>query len=337
MMGAMSTLAAYLHTMDPFAIDFGGGWGIRWYGLSYLVGFYIGYLLIKRVTRAGISTLAPDRVADLVISLALGIVIGGRLGYVLFYRIELLWTFSERFPWWSALAINEGGMASHGGMIGGILASGWFAWRHGQRWSHLLDLFAFGAPPGLFFGRVANFINGELLGRPCDPALPWAVKFPQELHGWSDGQLQQLDAALVQAGVPPMSIAQIIAAVQAGNREVIDVLEPMLTPLHPSQLYAAAGEGLVVFAVLMWTWRRPRKPLLVGSLFCISYACMRILDEMFRQPDEHLGFQALGLTRGQWLSVGLFMVGLVGLGLWSRSRASPMGGWRQVAASRPGQ
>ena len=325
----MTCLAAYLHTLDPFALDFGGGWGIRWYGLSYLVGFYLGYLLVKRVARAGISTLTPDRVADLIITLALGIVIGGRLGYVLFYRIDLLWSFSGSFPWWSALAINEGGMASHGGMIGGIAASGFFAWRHGHKWNHLLDLFAFGAPPGLFFGRIANFINGELLGRPCDPALPWAVKFPQELHGWNSGQLQQLDTALADAGVLPMNVNQVIAAVQAGDRQVIDVVEPMLTALHPSQLYAAVGEGLVVFLVLLWTWRRPQKPYLIGSLFCVTYAVMRVVDERFRQPDEHLGFQALGLTRGQWLSFGLLALGTVGIGLWLRSRAPVMGSWRR--------
>ncbi len=324
----MTTLAAYLHTLDPFAIDFGGGWGIRWYGLSYLLGFFLGYLLIRRVARVGVSTLTPDRVADLVVTIAIGIVVGGRLGYVLFYRIDLLWTFTSHAPWWSAVAINEGGMASHGGMIGGILASGWFAWRHGHRWSHLLDLFAFAAPPGLFFGRVANFVNGELLGRPCDASLPWAVKFPQEL---SDPALaERALLALARAGLEPVghdAVGWMIGRIQSGDRDVIAVVEPLLTPLHPSQLYAAVGEGLVVFLVLAIAWLRPRRPLLIGSLFCVTYAAMRIVDERFRQPDEHLGMQALDLTRGQWLSLGLLALGLLGLALWRRSTVPRMGGW----------
>jgi phosphatidylglycerol:prolipoprotein diacylglycerol transferase len=331
----MSMLAAYLHTFDPFAVEFGGGFGIRWYGLSYLLGFLLGYLLVRRVTQVGVSSVAPQRVADLIITLAIGIVVGGRLGYVLFYRIDLLWTFTASPPWWSALAINEGGMASHGGMIGGIVASGWFAWRHGHRWSHLLDLFAFGAPLGLFFGRIANFINGELLGRPCDPALPWAVKFPQEL--WQNPQVAQLATdALARAGITTDgygTIAWIVAELQQRNRDVTAVVEPLLTPLHPSQLYAAVGEGLIVFAVLAVAWMRPRKPFLIGSLFCITYATMRIVDELFREPDEHLGLQALGLTRGQWLSVGLLALGMVGMVLWRRSTAPPMGGWLRSTAT----
>lgn len=331
----MLDLAAILHTHDPFLVDFGGGWGIRWYGLSYLAAFAIGYLLIRRVARVGISTLAPQRVGDLVLAVAIGVVVGGRLGYVFFYQIDLLWTFSASPPWWNLLAINKGGMASHGGMLGGMAATALYAWRHGHRWGHLVDLFAFGAPPGLFLGRLANYLNGELLGRAAPPDLPWAVKFPQEILRWPLEQREALLAALEDRGVvpltsPPRAMDWIIAQVQQGNRAVIDVVEPMLTPLHPSQLYAAIGEGLVVWAVLLIVWARPRKPFVVGSLFCLSYAAMRILDEQFRQPDEHLGFQALGLTRGQWLSFGLIAVGVLAIVL---SRVLPMplmGGWRRA-------
>src|SRR5690606_13364210 len=121
----------------------------------------LGYLIIRRVTRAGISSLDPVEVWDLVLTAAIGIVLGGRIGYVLLYQPSLLTSFSDSLPWWDALAINKGGMASHGGMIGLIVATWLYARRHRHRWRHVIDLTAFGAPIGLFFGRMANFINGE--------------------------------------------------------------------------------------------------------------------------------------------------------------------------------
>ena len=321
-------LAAWLHDLDPFAIRFTGDFGIRWYGLSYLLGFALGYLLVRRVVTVGISTLKPQHVADLIVTLAIGIVVGGRLGYCVFYRPELLITFYDYLPWWGVLAINEGGMASHGGMIGGIIAAFIFARRHHHDLPHLLDLFAFGTPLGLFFGRLANFWNGELLGRPARD-LPWAVKFPQELWDRPEAAYHAMSATGLD------SVSTIIEAVQRGDDRVRAVVEPILIPRHPSQLYAAVMEGLVVFAVLLWVWRVPRKPGVVASSFSIAYGVMRIVDEFFRRPDVHLmdaEFAVLGITRGQWLSVLLVCVGLWGI-WWSRRRdTTPMGGWRRIPA-----
>jgi len=170
--------AAWVHDLDPFLIQFPKSFpiaGIRWYGLSYLAGFVIAWLLIRRVLRVGTQPeatldatgtrrLEPQRAADLVINLAIGIVVGGRLGYVLFYRPELFVEFTSSPPFWGALAINKGGMASHGGMVGGTLAVYYFAWRHKVRPLFLGDLFGFGAPLVLFIGRIANLINAELYG-----------------------------------------------------------------------------------------------------------------------------------------------------------------------------
>ena len=324
-------LAVWLHDIDPYAIKLWDGGPIRWYGLSYLLGFAIAYLLIRRVARVGNNSMPAKRVADLVVALAIGIVIGGRLGYVFFYRPALLWDFSAAVPFWGVLAINKGGMASHGGMIGGIVAAVLFARRHQQPIMHLLDLLAFATPLGLFFGRIANFVNGELFGRPCDPDFPLAVKFPQELADWTADELNYLAGQLKLDAVSYDSlISHVLDRIQAGDQLIINTVQPLLTPRHPSQLYAAVLEGLVVFAILLFAWRRPRKPGTIGGLFCISYALMRIVNECFRMPDTHLlncEFAVFGITRGQWLSVLLFIFGLIILWFAQSARTSPMGGY----------
>ena len=326
----MMLLDAWLHNIDPYAIELWEGGPIRWYGLSYLLGFLIAYLLVRRVARVGASALTVQRVGDLIVALAIGIVVGGRLGYVFFYRPELLWTFSSDVPWWGVLAINDGGMASHGGMIGGVVAALWFARRFGYDRLFILDLFAFGAPLGLFFGRIANFINGELIGRPAPEWLPWAVKFPQAIYAWPERapeKWQHLMPLLQRWGHP----TAIVEQVQQGNAQVIAVLEPMLIARHPSQLYAAVMEGLIVFAVLFWLWRKPRKPGLIAAAFAITYALMRIIDEFWRRPDLHLlddEYQWIGVTRGQWLSLLLLAVGVWGVWYARRRTAEPMGSWR---------
>jgi len=286
----VGTLAEYVHQIDPFVFRFPEGFfidGVRWYGLSYLAGFALAYLLIKRVTKVGVSTLRPDRVGDMVVVLALGIVAGGRLGYVLFYKIDLLWSFSESFPWWDVFAINKGGMASHGGMIGTIVAAWLFARRYRIRMAHVLDLGAFAAPPGLFFGRLANFVNGELYGRgPTD--VPWAVVFP-------------------------------------GGGEVAR---------HPSQLYEAALEGLVLGAALLWLALRRRafhRPGLIAGVFFAGYGAARFVVEWFRQADPQfitpdnpwghvIGTAQIGATMGQVLSLPMVVLGLA---LVARALARP--------------
>jgi len=333
-----TTLASYLHTIDPYAIRLWDGGPIRWYGLSYLIGFLIAYRLIRRVSRVGISSLQPQHIGDFVVTLAVGIVLGGRLGYVLFYKPQMLWTFNSSFPYWDLLAINQGGMASHGGMIGGLLASLYYARRAREgrhSWPHLIDLIAFAAPLGLFFGRIANFINGELIGRPCSSTLPWAVKFPQEMFDWDQYQLASLQNTMAMYLPNPKTwaysieyqIPRFIEQIQNGNVELIRLIEPLLTPRHPSQIYEAVLEGLVLFVILAIIWAKPRKPGVIGGCFCIAYGLLRIIGEFYRQPDAHLGFQWLGLTRGQWLSVVLVLGGIVLIPLFIRRDTKPMGGW----------
>jgi len=338
----------WLHNLDPFAIQFSGFFGdllnggVRWYGLSYLVGFVIGYLIIKRVLTVGISPLKPAQAADLVVTIAIGIVIGGRLGYVAFYKPDLFITFTpDSFPWWGALKINEGGMASHGGMLGGIAGCVFFAWRHKARTAHLLDLMAFGAPLGLFFGRIANFINGELFGRECPREFPLAVQFPQEIiDTWTPEQLRQLnDFAMLQGESHETRQALIESTLlhaQAGDPVWAAFLQETITPRYPSQLFAGFTEGIIVFAVLLWLYRKPVKAGLIGGWFCITYALMRVVNEFFRLPDLHLmenGEPPL-ITRGQWLSIGLLVLGIVTVVLALRSKQDKLGGWMRTSQTK---
>jgi len=343
-------LATYLHTIDPYAIMLWEGGPIRWYGLSYLVGFMIAFALIKRITLVGNTTLKPHHVGDFVATIAIGGVVGGRLGYILLYKPALLVSFTSNPPFWGLLAINEGGMASHGGMIGGLLATLYYARRRlpdktahattppTHSWPHLLDLFAFAAPLGLFFGRIANFINGELIGRPCSPSSPWAVKFPQEMYRWDNHQiikLQPIAHLLSPSNLLPYDLYSLIPTIidqtQRGNRVVIDMVEPLLIPRHPSQIYEALLEGILLFIILAIVWAKPRKPLIIGSLFLIFYGAFRIFAEFFREPDAHIAdmeYATLNITRGQWLSALLLIAGILLLTIFSRRTSSPMGGWK---------
>ncbi len=336
------TLAVWLHNLSPILIELGPV-PIRWYGLSYLAGFFVAYLMVKRVCRVGISTLKPQHAADLVVAVAIGIVLGGRLGYVLLYKPEMLWQFSSTLPFWDVLAINKGGMASHGGMIGGMLGCLFFAKRHRHNLLYLVDLFAFTAPLGVFFGRVANFINGELLGRPCDADFPLAVKFPQELLDADPTLLSNVFAALPPPGsVVPGLLSwdrwTVIELIQQGNAVVSKAAEPFLTARHPSQLYAGVTEGLVVLVVLALVWIKPRKPGVISSLCAMVYAVMRIINEFFRMPDAHLmdkEFATLHITRGQWLSGLLFVFGAVLLVVSLKRKSAPTGGWLSTTKPTP--
>lgn len=347
----MFTHDAYLLTLDPFAVQLSESFGIRWYGLAYLVGFLGGYLTMRWFSRRGISPLPVDLVFDFVCVVALGTIIGGRIGYCLFYSPDLFLTFRSSFPFWGVLAIHEGGMASHGGIIGIILACLWYARQHRLPALHLIDLTTLGGTLGVFFGRIANFINGELVGRPSPPGYAFGVKFPQDMYQWLGSERDRLanltdvvpllgtaasdwTLQVAQAGFNPTAYDavatmthRIVAAVQSGNTVVATTLAPHLTTRYPSQLIQAALEGLLLFIVLMALWRVPRRPGLIAASFIVLYAAVRIIGEHYRMPDVQIGFQLFGLTRGQWLSIVMLVIGI---GLWVslKRRAMPaLGGW----------
>jgi phosphatidylglycerol---prolipoprotein diacylglyceryl transferase len=349
---------AWVHNLDPFAIQFSETFGIRWYGLAYMAGFVAGALIMKFLARRGRRTLPADQVVDFITYVVLGTMFGGRLGYALFYDTSLLtsWNahlnlFGTDIPVWNLLAVWEGGMASHGGIAGIVIAAVIYAKRQGLSWLHLGDLTTLGGSLGIFFGRMANFINGELQGRVVHSAVPWAVKFPSDMFHWlrqSPQKLIQLTEVAREVGIPSDTwvswmdqlhaskeirgnveavLDKIILALESGNEKVADLMQPLLEARHPSQIYQGLMEGLLVFIACFLLWYKPRKPGVIGGLFLTLYAVMRIIGEQFREPDAHIGYEFLGLTRGQILSI-VMLLASAALWIWAARRpAEVIGGW----------
>lgn len=340
----------FIQTLDPFAVRITDTLGIRWYGLSYLLGFLICYAIVYWLARRQRTEIHPSEAGDFIFAVALGTVIGGRLGYCVFYSPGLFLDFTSSPPFWGVLAVNHGGMASHGGIIGIITACFLFGRKRHVSVLHLMDLCALCAGPGIFFGRIANFVNGELVGREAPSWLPWAVRFPQDILLWPTYEPQRLLSlapAVQQLGISPDKwnaavgalpspgprnfvinmLPEILDAVHRGNRAVIDAIAPVLTLRHPSQLYEALLEGLLVFIALLFIWRKPRKPGVISGCFLVLYAAVRIFGEQFRMPDAQIGFQWLGLTRGQWLSIAMITFSIGCFIYWARRPVQKIGGW----------
>ncbi len=257
--------------IDPVIFQI-GPFALRWYALAYIAGLILAWRYCRRLALRPPERIGPDAFDDFLLWATLGVVLGGRLGYVLFYKPG---TYLENplevfFIW-------HGGMSFHGGMLGVLVAMLLFARRLGVGFFSLADIIAAATPIGLGLGRVANFINAELYGRHADPdKVPWAMVFP------SDPEVPGL-------------------------------------PRHPSQLYEALLEGLVLFLVLYLMVRRgalEQSGLLTGS-FLIGYGLARIFVEFFREPDAHLGFILQGISMGQVLSLPMILVGVIVV-IWSR-------------------
>lgn len=265
-------LAHWVHDLDPVLIHIHRGFGVRYYGLAYLLAFAMGYLFLRLAWRAGKSPLDPEKIDSTFFAVILGVIAGGRLGHVLFYDFgQFISDPLMVFRLW------DGGMSSHGGFIGVALALAWVSRRYGIGFSRLGDVLCPIVPLGLGLGRVANFINGELWGTVSN--APWAVIFPRS----------------APLGTP---LGQIAAR-------------------HPSQLYEAALEGLLLLAVFQWRfWKTNalQQPGRISGEFLVLYAVVRIVGEQFREPDSAL---IMGLNRGVFYSLFVLVAG-VGLLLWSR-------------------
>ena len=292
-------LAYYLDDLDPIIFRIYDNVGPRWYGLAYVLAFISSFVLFLWLAKRGYADLPVERVGDFITGAALfGVIIGGRLGYVFFYNPEML-----RAPL-SILRVWEGGMSSHGGMIGLLLFTLYYAHRHKISWMNLGDNLGVTAPVGLFFGRCANFINGELYGRIT--TVPWAIQFPKELLDHPT-EANRAIASCSQID-PSLSTPEAIVAAVHRQPQVAATLRSILPPRHPSQLYEAFFEGIVLFAILWFVRTRTRQPngMLTG-LFFICYAIFRIVIEYFREPDATL----VGpFTRGQFFSFFLIAIGV---------------------------
>jgi phosphatidylglycerol---prolipoprotein diacylglyceryl transferase len=243
--------------IDPVAVHL-GPISVHWYGLMYLVGFAAAWYLGRLRSRQPWSPIKEAQVEDLIFYGAMGVILGGRLGYVLFYNFpqflaDPLWLFR----------VWEGGMAFHGGLLGVVVAVALYARKLNVPALALWDFIAPLAPIGLGLGRIGNFIGQELWGRPTDS--PFAMVFPRD---------------------------------------------PLLLPRHPSQLYQFALEGVALFCILYFFTRKQRPLMAPGGLFLLCYGVFRFLVEFVREPDAHIGFDALGwLTRGQELSLPMVIIG----------------------------
>jgi phosphatidylglycerol:prolipoprotein diacylglycerol transferase len=315
-------LAYYLHTLSPFIWEITPGFGPRWYGFAYVLAFLCGYRIYLWLSRRGYSELPPEQVGDFITWAALfGVLLGGRLGSMLFYNgKEWLHDPLMIFRVW------EGGMSSHGGILGLMLFTLWFAKRHHLSWTSIGDNLCVVAPVGLFFGRIANFINGELYGRPA-PGVSWAVQFPKEIYdnpalaARAEAMLSDDPAVAVYAG--KLSLPEAIVNAARTSPHAREVLRTILTPRYPSQLIEALLEGVVLFCAL-WALRtlvKLPRGVITGAFF-ILYALLRIAGEQFRQPgsDSPFAFAFGFLTYGQLLSLFLIVIGAVFLAWGFRTR-----------------
>ena len=247
----------FINNFDPVAIQFFSV-EIRWYSLAYIVGILAGWILSKKIFISELDI--KEKFDDFITYAILGIIVGGRLGYVLFYNFSYYSNnFLEIFKVW------QGGMSFHGGLLGIIIVSIWFSKKNYHNPFDYLDIVSIVAPIGIFFGRIANFINSELYG--VESNLPWAVKFVQ-----------------------------------------IDSF-----PRHPSQLYEAFLEGIILFFILLYFRKKNylEKPGLISSLFLIFYSIFRFIVEFFRVPDEQLGYLIFNFSMGQIISIIFILFGII--------------------------
>jgi phosphatidylglycerol:prolipoprotein diacylglycerol transferase len=243
--------------LDPVLVQI-GPLAIRWYGLMYMLSFLIGWPLLSRRARRWMPELTIELQNDLLLWIVLGVVLGGRLGYILFYNASYYFSHPA-----ALIRIWEGGMSFHGGLIGVLLAGWLFARKHRLGFLKLADTVIPVFPLGLLLGRIGNFINAELWGRVTD--VPWGMVFP---------------------GAGPL-------------------------PRHPSQLYEAVLEGVVLMAVLWYLGRKERPEGWLLGVFSLGYALSRFLVEFVREPDAHLGLLAFGWTMGQWLTIPMMAIGVL--------------------------
>ena len=245
----------FINNIDPVAIQF-SSIEIRWYSLAYIVGILLGWILSKQIFISNREL--KYKFDDYVTYLIIGVIIGGRLGYVLFYNFTYYYNnLIDIFKIW------QGGMSFHGGLLGVIIVSIWFAKKNNDNPFIYLDIVSIVAPIGIFFGRVANFINSELYG--FETNLPWAVKFVR-----------------------------------------VDNLFR-----HPSQLYEALFEGLVLFTIMLYFRKKGflKTPGLISSLFLFFYSTFRFILEFYRVPDEQIGYLFFNLSMGQIISIIFLLTG----------------------------
>ncbi len=322
----MNALATYIHNLDPVLLDIPHTpLAVRWYGLAYIAGFILGYLVLLQLSKRKLYCVEADKLGDFITAVCIfGVLMGGRLGEFFFYWLpEHGLSGLLEDPLW-VVRVWEGGMASHGGIIAVLLVAIWYCRKNKLSIPAVTDGLAIVCTIGLFCGRVANFINGELYGRACSATNALAMKFPQELFTLPADKQVQARVAIDHALGAPLEkfmycnehgqitegYADAVLRLARKYPAVADAIAPFLTPRYPSQLFEAAGEGLILFIVLLsmrLLWRNAPAGIF-SAVFCLLYAAARITCECFKEPDANVWY---GITQGQLLSFIIIALGIV--------------------------
>jgi phosphatidylglycerol---prolipoprotein diacylglyceryl transferase len=348
---------------SPFVIKFSESFGIHWYGLFYLLSVVAAYFIIRWFSSRQHTNFTKESTIDFIAFAGIGMLVGARLGYLL-YEPNLFIQFRTDFPFWGILAIDDGGLSIHGAMFGLFISTFLFSLKSGISQLYLLDLSSLICAIAIMFGRIASFFNGEHIGRTMIEAdgvgtafvnhlmENLLVKFPQEILQWPVSHFSKLESLTsIIEKLPGLSkeswltglqqyheseqaralvqgdLEQIVHAVQNGNSGVLDALSSLLEFRHPVQLYAAFGEGFIVFLFLFILWFKPRRPGVITSWFISLYSLIRIFEEQFALPEVQLGFRWLGVTQAQWLSILSFIFGLWLIFFYGRSSGLATPGW----------
>lgn len=266
---------------DPVALKI-GSIELHWYGLMYLLAFLFAYgLAVYRGKKRGDFT--SEMVSDLIFFGAMGVILGGRIGYMILYGLsDLLANPLNLFKVW------EGGMSFHGGFLGVVIAMFWFGKKYHKHPFTVLDFIAPCVPTGLLFGRIGNFINGELWGRVSASDLPQLMLFPQAVNA---------DFELISTNPELVNISQTVQNFA-------------LLPRHPSQLYQAFSEGVLLFILLWWFSSKPRPRYAISALFLLGYGISRFTTEFFRQPDVGYALIFGWMSKGQLYSLPMIIIGV---------------------------
>ena len=302
-------LAYYVHQLSPFIVQFSDHFGLHWYGFAYVMAFLVGYWVYHSLSKRGYGEMPPEKVADFITFASIfGVMLGGRLGWILFYG----WDVVRAHPL-NAFKLWEGGMASHGGILGLVIYTFVYARMHRLSWPGVGDNLVVVAPIGLFIVRLANFVNGELWGRVTSQTNPpaWAMWFPKEYEATQPA---------------------LVARAYQHDPQALEILRRTLPLRHPSQIYEALLEGAVLFTILWIVRTRFRAPVgMLTGLFMVGYAVLRIIGEQFREPDVGIAF-TWGLTRGQFLSLFMIVIGAAFIVYALRTRRYQLPGMRKAAA-----
>ena len=332
---------------DPVLLDLPGPIDIRWYGLMYIVGFVCGHWIFVALAKRRFLPVAPEAVGDLIVYTVVGTILGGRLGYALFYDQAL----GDPMK---LIRIWEGGLSFHGGLVGVMAAIALFARKHKISIGRVFDAAALAVTPGILAVRCANFVNGELYGRVTTADGFLAMRFPTDdvasrllhldvLRELGGKRAEELGVLVAYGKRPWSDLQAMLPATDPGGgdwsvvREALnwERIQEQVPYRYPSQLFEAAGEGvftgLVLLVVYLMTRRRPLGPYAYGGFFLCCYAIVRFLVENLRQPDrqfrkagDDLGLVFLGLTMGQTLCLGMFLVGVVMITVGLRRGRTPL-------------